>query len=634
MMTPTDDASETIRVLVVEDNEGDAVLLERALCASSLHVHHVADEAGLVAALVETWDVVLTDYRLAEFDGEKVIELVREADPAARVVVVSGMIGEERAAALMRLGAVDYVSKDNLSRLPAVVAREIDEGRRDRQLTAVRAELAHHSKRVRSLLQAVPDELFVVSTAGVVRAYFSGEEVRLFASDAVGKHVRDVVPSEIAGSLVELIARVGRDRGIGTTELVLGEHRFFDARARFSHDHEVVVAIRDISAHRLLERQMLATQRLEAVGRLASGVAHDFNNIITVVRSYADLIAPAIPDTESQTREDVGVIIDAADRASRLTSQLLAFSRHQVRELQTVDVNHAVTGVQRMLRRLIGEDVRIITELAPLPMRVRVDPAQLDQVLINLAVNARDAMPKGGTLTISTDTATDDERRRWVRLVVADDGQGMDQKTRQHVFEPFFTTKEHRGGTGLGLSTVYGIIRQNRGSIALHTAVGEGTRFTIMLPTADRAPLTSRPPRPAPATLRGRERVVLAEDDIHLRRATRRLLEKHGYECRAYANGVEALAAVGDEDVDVLVTDLVMPEMDGVALSQHVRRRRADLPCVFVSGYADDAIAERGLELGPTDVFLRKPFSRQQLLAKVREALARAKMSQVVAPDA
>jgi len=611
------------RVLVVEDRDGDAASVRHALRSlPGVDVHRVVGEAELSEALEGSWDLVLTDDLRRGLDAERVLELVQATDDPPRVVVVSGAVGEERAVEMVRRGAVDFVPKDDLSRLPSVVEREIADGRRQRQLARAQAELEHQSKRMRSLLAAVPDELVVVSTDGVVRDVYGGDE-GVVGAGAVGQRLVDVVAPEAAAPLMKLLSRVGDGHEVVSVELPLEERRVFDARARYGDEGEIVLAIRDISAQRMLEHQMLATQRMEAVGRLAAGVAHDFNNIITVVRSYADLVAQAIDGSDRQACEDLEVIIDAADRASRLTSQLLAFSRRQVREVQIVDVNDAIVGLQKMLKRLIGEDVIVIMDLAPNVPPVVVDPAQLDQVVLNLAVNARDAMPRGGTLTIVTAARDDRQGRRWAQLSIADDGEGMDPQTRQRIFEPFFTTKQTRGGTGLGLSTVYGIIRQSGGVIDLETVPGEGTTFTVSLPAAEHQQRSLRPPRPSPTTLRGRERIIVAEDDPHLGRATRRLLQKHGYDCRLYSNGRDALEALENDGADLLVTDLVMPEMDGVALSRRARESVADLPCLFVSGYADESIAARGLELGPTDVFLRKPFSRQQLLEMVREALER-----------
>jgi signal transduction histidine kinase/ActR/RegA family two-component response regulator len=387
----------------------------------------------------------------------------------------------------------------------------------------------------------------------------------------------------------------------------------------------------EITERKQLQEQLVRLQKLDAIGRLAGGLAHDFNNLLTVIGGYSDLLVSDL-DAGNPLHRHAAAINNAAARATALTRQLLAFSRKQVLQLKVLDLNAVVTTLEPMLRRLIGEDIRLVVGLAPTLGRVKADPGQLEQVLLNLVVNARDAMPQGGTLTIET---TNVEGRAlvahrqasvppgaYVRLAVRDTGVGMDAATRSHLFEPFFTTKAPGQGTGLGLSTVYGIITQSEGHIEVDSEPAQGATFTIYLPRVEEAIEAGQHDRTRPETPRGRETVLVVEDDASVRGITRAMLELHGYRVLEAGSGEEALEICeGPEGpVQLLLTDVVMPGMSGPEVAQQLTRVHPELKVLYMSGYTDDAILRHGVpELSPA--FVQKPFSAETLGWKVREVL-------------
>ena len=383
-----------------------------------------------------------------------------------------------------------------------------------------------------------------------------------------------------------------------------------------------VATSRDRTDQRRLEEQLLQSQKMEAVGRLASGVAHDFNNLLTVIRGVASYLADVVgPDHELS--EPVSEIDEAAARAGRLTQQLLAFSRRQVLLPEEVDVNVLLQEMARMLGRLLPGSIQLGLDLHDEPLVVRADPGQLEQVVANLAVNARDAMPDGGRLRLSTtpDAATG-RAEPMVRIRVEDDGVGMDEFTVQHVFEPFFTTKEKGKGTGLGLSTVYGIVQQSGGFLEVHSQPGRGTRLDVLLPRVSGESPAVPPEATSDATqLAGTERVLVVEDEDALRQLVAGALRRHGYEVFVARDGAEALAVADRLDhLDLLVSDIDMPNVAGPNLAAALRAQRPDAKVLFMSGYAD-APRLSGLDLDDSTQYLPKVFTPDQLLRRVREVL-------------
>ena len=395
-------------------------------------------------------------------------------------------------------------------------------------------------------------------------------------------------------------------------------------------DTRIRASVTDVSERLALQAQVLHLEKMKAIGELAGGVAHDFNNQLVAVLCHADLLR-LLPGVPAAVVERAGRIIEAGQKAAELTGQLLAFSRRALLQPRVLDLNLAVTRTTGMLRRIIGSDLKLDVTLRETPTHVKVDPAQLEQVLVNLITNARDALTDSGHIHVGTAVVlleADDPRRqgalpvgRYVALTVADDGAGMDAATLARVFEPFFTTKASGEGTGLGLSTAYGVIAQSGGTIAVDSAPGQGATFTVLLPEATEE-LVPRPAAPSPTRGRtGGERVLVVEDNPAVSEVTVTALRDHGYEVLAAADGVTALElCTAGPPFDLLLTDVVMPELDGVALAERARAVSPSIRILFASGHSASAI-ERLVESAHDARILRKPYTAVQLLDQVREAL-------------
>jgi signal transduction histidine kinase/CheY-like chemotaxis protein len=380
-----------------------------------------------------------------------------------------------------------------------------------------------------------------------------------------------------------------------------------------------------------LEQQLIQAQKMEAIGRLAGGVAHDFNNLLTVILGYSEMLREHLKD-DSVGGEYVAEAMHASERASALTNQLLAFSRRQVSVPQTVDLNDLVRKIDKMLRRIIGEDIRLDLTLAPTLPAVHVDPGHIDRVIMNLAVNSRDAMPAGGQLVIETAhvelpeeyaaSHVTPEPGSYVLLTVSDTGMGMDAKTRARVFEPFFTTKEQGRGTGLGLSIVYGIVKQNGGEVLVYSEPGQGTAFKIYIPVAHAAPQPAAAPGKEAAIEQATGAILLVEDEDQVRTLTRAMLQRHGYRVFDFASAAEALEFLRQDTagVDLLISDIVMPHMGGMELAREAQALRPAMRVLLMSGYTETSVTGQGL-ISPGTAFIHKPFTAASLREKVREAL-------------
>lgn len=392
-----------------------------------------------------------------------------------------------------------------------------------------------------------------------------------------------------------------------------------------------VLAMQDISERKQLEDQFRQSQKMEAIGRLAGGVAHDFNNLLTIMGGYGQMILDGL-DPNDPLRKDLEAITEAAGRASALTKQLLTVSRRQVVQPKVFDLNRLIARMNRMLRRVIGEDVELSTILKSDRSRIKADPGQIEQVILNLAVNARDAMPKGGKLTIETADVEIGEappgaaalqRGRYVLLAVGDSGTGMPPEVMAHVFEPFFTTKPKGKGTGLGLSTAYGIVKQAGGEIVVDSEAGRGSTFRIYLPGVERSSeRAAEVVTEVTQARRGTETILLVEDENDVRRLTAEMLARQGYNVIEAASGHDALRAwdSSGSGIDLLLTDIVMPKMSGQELAQHLRNFRPDLKIMYMSGYTDDVVASHG-SIEATTLLLQKPFTSDTLARMVRHVL-------------
>ena len=445
--------------------------------------------------------------------------------------------------------------------------------------------------------------------------------------------ITEIRPAAEVQSLLQNL----RDGSIGSPERELWRHRRRDGsvidveisagRIVFESRPAALVVARDVTERRAMEDRLAEAEKMEAVGRLAGGVAHDFNNLLTVISGYAAIL-----------RDDPGAahaldeIEHAAEQATALTRQLLAFSRRQVLRPQAVDVNEIVSGMEVMIERIIGDDVQVAVRLADSVRAVEADRAQIERVVLNLAANARDAMPEGGRLTIETADVELDESYvathgevmpgPHVMLAISDTGMGMSEDVRKRLFEPFFTTKANGGGTGLGLATVFGVVRQSGGSIFVYSEEGRGTTFKVYLPTSDRAVERPACEDDRPASHHGTETVVVIEDDESVRELVRLMLGDCGYDVLSAADADAAmhLCDAHPGGVDLLLTDVVMPDIGGRALADRLTALFPDLRVLFMSGYSDEAVFRHGI-IRPGTAFIEKPFSQSALARKVREVL-------------
>jgi PAS domain S-box-containing protein len=628
-----------IRLLLVEDSEDDAQLLLHELKRGGYEPVHerVATEATLAAALDrQEWDLVIGDHSMPGFSGIAALVLVRGRGLDVPFICVSGTITEDMAVAAMKAGASDWVNKGQLKRLVPAVDRELREAKGRATLRATEASyatLVEHAPV--GIYRSTPDGRFLAVNSALVGLLGFGS-----ADEVLQLHIsRDVYadPAE-RQRLLDRDSYTDReyDEVEATWKRKDGRHLTVQlsvraVRSRSGQVEYYETFVRDVTEQRRLQTQLVQSQKMEAVGRLAGGIAHDFNNLLTVITTSCDLLLEDLAATDPK-REDVDQVRKAADGAAALTRQLLAFSRQQVLTPQIVNLGDVVYGVEKMLRRVIGEDVDLVTVLGSDVGAVKADVGQLEQVLMNLAVNARDAMPTGGKLTIETanvehdpDYAREQEAApvsRFVMLAVSDTGTGMDEATKARIFEPFFTTKEVGKGTGLGLATVYGIVRQSGGFIWVYSEPGLGTTFKIYLPQVD-AVAAGSAARATPTTShRGTETVLLVEDAAAVRAVIHEALARQGYTVLDAPNGAEALriAAGHPGPIHLLLTDVVMPGLSGRQLSDQLAQIRPETKVLYTSGYTDDAIVRHGvLESGIA--YLQKPFSVDGLARKVREVL-------------
>jgi PAS domain S-box-containing protein len=594
----------------------------------------------------------LFDYAAAELVGQSVELLVPERYREAHVqhrtrynaAPYTRRMGDGLDLAGRRKNGTEFPAEISLSPvetpdgpLVVTVVRDVSERR------AAGIALRESEERYRNLVDQVSDGFFVTDQSGVI-TFASRPLAAIFGvpgpEDLVGRRFTEFLTPN-AGEELRALFRESIEAGttpdVVTTEIVRPDGTVADVEVKPT---SIVVGgrvvgsrgvVRDITERRRLEAQLRQSQKLEAIGQLAGGVAHDFNNLLTVILSEAELTGDALPEGHPVS-EALQAIRDAGRRGAALTRQLLTFSRRQPVESTVFSFNDVVAEMRTMLRRLIGEDVELVTHVEPGLGAVKADRGQIEQVLLNLVVNARDAMPGGGRLAIETANVTLDET--YVRshhdatagehalLAVSDTGTGMSRETQAHIFEPFFTTKESGKGTGLGLATVYGIVKQSGGHIAVYSEVGHGTTFKVHLPVVSDAPEAVTKAATPAASLKGSETVLLIEDDEALRRISGKVLESFGYRVLTAASGSEGLALAERSAfaIDILVSDVVLPGMSGRELAAKLARERPGLRVLFVSGYTDDAVVHRGL-IEPGMPFLQKPFELDSLARKVREVL-------------
>jgi len=636
-----------LRILLVEDNPGDVLLIQETL-GDGQGEFELESVERLAAALERLRTggihVVLLDLTLPDSAGLGTFTAVRTNAPDVPIVVLTGLSDEALAVATVRDGAQDYLVKGQVdgNLLGRTIRYAFERNQVRRQLETSERQLRESEVSYRTLVERAPmgiyrssaEGKFLSVNAALVRmlGYDSPEAVQqldmardVYADPAERQRLLDR-DTYTEREYDEVEATWKRKDGL-LLKVQLSVRAVRNVASGVAY-YETIV--RDVTEQRRLQAQLMQAQKMEAVGRLAGGVAHDFNNLLTVIISYSDLLLEDL-GRDDPKREDVAAVRKAAEGAAALTHQLLAFSRQQVLQPKVLDVNATVANTEKLLRRLIGEDIQLVAKLGSGLGSVKADPGQIEQVIMNLAVNARDAMPAGGQLTIETANVEMDEAYvrghplaqpgRYVMLAVSDTGTGMDEQTKAHIFEPFFTTKELGKGTGLGLATVYGIVKQSGGFIWLYSEPGHGTSFKIYMPRVDESAERATPAAAAPLP-RGTETILVVEDAPAVRAVTRQVLERQGYTVLEAPNGGAALvlATKHHGPIHLLLTDVVMPGVNGRQLAEQLARPRPDMMVLFTSGYTDDSVVRHGvLESGIA--YLQKPFTPDGVARKVREVL-------------
>jgi two-component system cell cycle sensor histidine kinase/response regulator CckA len=635
-----------LRVVVIEDSDDDTLLLLRELRRGGYDLtwERVENAAALQDALTTSaWDVVISDYSLPQFDALAALEIVTGGGYDLPFIIISGTIDETKAVSALKAGAHDFLTKGHLSRLLPALERELREARERSARRQAERALLESEARYRHLVETSPDAIVLTDMHGTIM--LSNQQAqRLYADEQAtaltGVSAASLIDPTDYARAAQTYRQLLADGSVHNQEfnLLRANGRSFPAEISVSvvadaegRPTNLVSVVRDVTARKALESQFLQAQKMEAVGRLAGGIAHDFNNLLTVIAGYAEVLLEDLDD-ELAHRDDIEQIRDAAERATMLTRQLLAFTRRQSVAVQALDLNQLVRGMERLLHRLIGPDIELQSNLAPTACVVRADAGQLEQVILNLAINARDAMPEGGRLTIETaqvdlgESFVEQNRAfaagRYVLLTVSDTGHGMDRETQSHIFEPFFTTKAPEKGTGLGLSTVYGIVRQSGGMIWVYSEPDQGATFRIYIPRVSEAAEVPSLGERSTSVAQRPATIVVAEHDLAVRALIRRILERQNHTLLEADQHSAALNLVQDssEPIDLLITDIALPGGSGVALAERARELRPDLRILYMSGHAEHPALGRRVPGDPV-ALLQKPFSPEALLQAVAKEL-------------
>lgn len=637
--------SRTSSILAVDDNEDARTTLSWILRANKFDVWEAGTAQEALRLVNRQPALVLLDVVLPDLSGWEVCRRIKQnaATALTPVVMVSGVATEvsDRVRGLDN-GADEYLVKpvepqELLAHVRALLrVREFEE-----QALAAKEKAAASERRLRAIIDTEPACVMLVSGDGVVLD-MNPAGLRILGAEHLDQVKSKRIWSMIAPGNHSEVRRAFKKALSGGVEEVRFEASDLSGKRLWLESRLTKIALEDAGAvilaitHDVTEKTRLEShfrqsQKMDAIGQLAGGIAHDFNNLLTVILGCTQLaLARMTPDPEIE--ELLGDVQAAGERAATLTRQLLTFSRKQILAPRVLDINAVVTNMKNMLGRIIGEHIRLKTALEPELWHVKIDPGQLEQVVMNLAVNARDAMPNGGVLTIETHnlsqgprflpTNGDGEPGLFVLMAVSDTGLGMSKQLQGRIFEPFFTTKDVGEGTGLGLATVYGIVRQSGGHVEVYSEVGQGSSFKVYLPVADEPFRCNVFENLVSELSAGTETILLAEDDESVRSLSQDILARAGYKVLTAANGAEALKLSQEHgnDIHLLITDVVMPEMSGRQLAEKLLELRPGIKVLYVSGYSDDAAVQHGILKGAM-TFLAKPFGPTSLRVKVREVL-------------
>ena len=636
-----------LHILHLEDDPRDMALIQSTLKDEGIActITCVEKRGDFVGALEHGGiDLVFSDFSLPAFDGLSALEIVRVRWPGLPVIMVSGSLGEERAIDSLKSGATDYVLKDRLGRLAPAVRRAMKEVEEQATNRRTKESLRETEQQLRIVFSESPLGIALVGVDGrplLTNAAlqkmlgYTGEELSRMPftefthPEDCAKDV-DLYQQLIQGTRhsYQIEKRYLRKDG----QVVFGRLSVNVAREPANHSNFAIGMVEDITDRRNLETQFIEAQKMDVIGQLASGVAHDFNNILAIVMGYNDLLAKELPpDSPFQGySEEIRL---ASARAAQLTKQLLVFSRKQTVQPAILDLNVVVQDLDKMLRRLIGEHIEMAVVSGESIGHIKADSGYIGQVVMNLAINARDAMPDGGKLTIATNNVTLDVEHEcgrktvipgnYVMLSVQDTGTGMNSNVKAHLFEAFFTTKPLGKGTGLGLATCRTIVEQCLGHISFSSEVGKGTIFRVYFPRVYQPLNVETSPVPTGPLPRGTETLLLVEDEPGVRQMACRVLENQGYEVLSAPNGQDALRVARDHrgnPIQLVVSDVIMPRMGGKAMAEWLKTAYPDLKILFTSGYTDGDIVESGV-LAAGVVFLPKPYTPATLAYKVREML-------------
>lgn len=615
-----------LRILLAGGSERYFIQIRELLMpgkSGHLCLDHAASPAGVLSEKGKgRYDLLLCSSQSTDDDAFELLRQVRQHQSRVPLIFLSDPVNK---------GAIELAMHAAVVR--AAQVKSVDDQQPDSEGTL---------RKLWRLVEQSTDSVIIMDRSGVMEYVNPAFEALTGYSrgEAIGQTLGILKSEQQAGELYEemwnTVLSGNVFRGIVTDRKKNGEAVIIekaltplrDANGEITH---FISTGRDITERRQLESDLRQAQKMDAIGRLAGGVAHDFNNLLLVISAYAELMLDSLA-AEDPLRRNVGEIITASRRAADLTRQLLAFGRKQMQLLQVLDLNTVIAEITFMLARLIGEDIELIFLPEQNLGKVKADPVQIEQIVMNLAANARDAMPGGGTLTIETATVEVDEayvQRHsivppgdYVLLTVADSGQGIATKHLTHIFEPFYTTKKEGKGTGLGLATVYGIVKQNGGFVWVYSEPGQGTTFKIYLPRVHSLRSEVRVAKSTEPCPRGCETVLLVEDEASVRQASRQFLLGSGYKVLEAVDGEDALREAREHEgpIHLMITDVVMPRMSGPRLAEQLADNRPDMKVLFVSGYAERTVLQHG-KIDVTNRFLQKPFSLKTLGRKVREVL-------------